>query len=225
MYAVLVTGGKQYRVAQGETLRVEKLEAEAGNEITFDNILMLGDSDGITIGDALKGASVTAKVVGHGRADKVRIIKFRRRKHHMKRQGHRQHYTEIEITGIAGGSKEKQSWHKEGRRFSRNGRDSNPKYLGVKIYGRPSTPATSSSASAAPSSTRAWQPAFAPRPHAVRVDRRHGGVLHQGPEERRTVRWSPKRKLRTMRAKAPAACGAFRLCWRASSSLHIPRAP
>ena len=102
MYAVLVTGGKQYRVAQGETLRVEKLEAEAGNEITFDNILMLGGSDGVTVGDALKGASVTAKVVGHGRADKVRIIKFRRRKHHMKRQGHRQHYTEIEITGING---------------------------------------------------------------------------------------------------------------------------
>jgi large subunit ribosomal protein L21 len=105
MYAVLVTGGKQYRVAQGEKLRVEKLEAEAGNEITFDNILLLGDSEGITVGDALKGASVTAKVVSHGRADKVRIIKFRRRKHHMKRQGHRQHYTEIEITGIAGGSK------------------------------------------------------------------------------------------------------------------------
>ncbi|MCW4454882.1 50S ribosomal protein L21 [Flavobacterium sp. MXW15] len=105
MYAVLVTGGKQYRVAQGETLRVEKLEVEAGNEIKFDNILMLGDSDGITVGDALKGATVTAKVVAHGRADKVRIIKFRRRKHHMKRQGHRQYYTEIEITGIAGGSK------------------------------------------------------------------------------------------------------------------------
>ncbi|WP_374011895.1 50S ribosomal protein L21 [Pseudoxanthomonas koreensis] len=103
MYAVLVTGGKQYRVAQGESLRVEKLEADAGSEIKFDNVLLLGDSDGIKVGDALKGASVTAKVVGHGRADKIRIIKFRRRKHHMKRQGHRQHYTEIEITGIAGG--------------------------------------------------------------------------------------------------------------------------
>lgn len=102
MYAVLVTGGKQYRVAQGETLRVEKFEAEPGSEVTFDDILMLGDSDGIKLGDALNGASVTAKVVGHGRADKVRIIKFRRRKHHMKRQGHRQHYTEIEITGIKG---------------------------------------------------------------------------------------------------------------------------
>ena len=103
MYAVMVTGGKQYRVAQGEKLRVEKLEVEEGNEITFDNILMLGDSDGIKVGDALNGATVTAKVVSHGRADKIRIIKFRRRKHHMKRQGHRQHYTEIEITGIAGG--------------------------------------------------------------------------------------------------------------------------
>lgn len=101
MYAVLVTGGKQYRVAQGETLRVEKLEAEPGSEVTFDDILMLGDSDGIKLGDALNGASVTAKVVGHGRADKVRIIKFRRRKHHMKRQGHRQWFTEVKITGIS----------------------------------------------------------------------------------------------------------------------------
>ena len=100
MYAVLVTGGKQYRVAQGETLRVEKLEADVGSEITFDNVLMLGDADGIKIGEAVKGATVTAKVVEQGRADKVRIIKFRRRKHHMKRQGHRQWFTEIKITGI-----------------------------------------------------------------------------------------------------------------------------
>ena len=105
MYAVLVTGGKQYRVAQGETLRVEKLEVEVGSEIKFDNILLLGDSDGIKIGDALSGASVTATVLSQGRADKVRIVKFRRRKHHRKQMGHRQHYTEIEITGIAGGSK------------------------------------------------------------------------------------------------------------------------
>ena len=103
MYAVLVTGGKQYRVMQGEKLRVEKLEVEEGSEIKFDNILLLGDSDGIKLGDALKGAIVGAKVVGHGRADKIRIVKFRRRKHHRKQMGHRQHYTEIEITGIAGG--------------------------------------------------------------------------------------------------------------------------
>ena len=105
MYAVLVTGGKQYRVMQGEKLRVELLEAEAGSEVKFDNVLMLGDGDGIKVGDALKGASVAATVRGHGRHDKVRIVKFRRRKHHRKQMGHRQHYTEIEITGIAGGSK------------------------------------------------------------------------------------------------------------------------
>ncbi|WP_132999378.1 50S ribosomal protein L21 [Luteimonas arsenica] len=105
MYAVLVTGGKQYRVMQGETLRVELIDVEAGKEITFDNVLMLGDSDGIKVGDALKGATVTATVKAHGRADKVRIVKFRRRKHHRKQMGHRQHYTEIEITGIAGGDK------------------------------------------------------------------------------------------------------------------------
>ena len=105
MYAVLVTGGKQYRVMQGETLRVEKLEVEAGSEIKFDDILMLGGSDGVNLGDALKGATVSAKVVGHGRADKVKIVKFRRRKHHRKQMGHRQYYTEIEITGIAGGKK------------------------------------------------------------------------------------------------------------------------
>lgn len=105
MYAVLVTGGKQYRVMEGETLRVELLEADVDSEITFDNVLMLGGSDGVKIGDALNGATVRAKVVGHGRADKVRIVKFRRRKHHRKQMGHRQHYTEIQITGIAGGAK------------------------------------------------------------------------------------------------------------------------
>lgn len=105
MYAVLVTGGKQYRVMEGEKLRVELLDVEAGSEVKFDNVLMLGGSDGVTIGDALKGAVVSATVVGHGRADKVKIVKFRRRKHHRKQMGHRQHYTEIQITGIAGGDK------------------------------------------------------------------------------------------------------------------------
>ena len=105
MYAVVVTGGKQYRVMKGETLRVELLEGDVDSEIRFDNVLMLGDGEGVKLGDALKGASVTARVVGHGRADKIRIVKFRRRKHHRKQMGHRQHYTEIEITGIAGGDK------------------------------------------------------------------------------------------------------------------------
>ena len=107
MYAVLVTGGKQYRVMQGETIRVEKLDTEAGKEIKFDQILMLGDGEGVKLGDALKGATVTANVKGHGRADKVRIVKFRRRKHHRKQMGHRQHYTEIEITGINGSGDKK----------------------------------------------------------------------------------------------------------------------
>ena len=107
MYAVLVTGGKQYRVMKGETLRVEKLDLDEGASVDFDNVLMLGDGEKVTLGDALKGALVSATVKSHGRADKVRIIKFRRRKHHMKQQGHRQHYTEIEITGITapGGKK------------------------------------------------------------------------------------------------------------------------
>ncbi len=103
MYAVIVTGGKQYRVAQGETLRVEKLEADVGAAVTFDQVLLVGSGEGIKVGAPhVAGASVAAKVVKHGRLDKVRIIKFRRRKHHMKQQGHRQHFTEIEITGISG---------------------------------------------------------------------------------------------------------------------------
>ena len=102
MYAVVVTGGKQYRVMKGETMRVEKLEADVGAEVKMDQVLMLGDGEKISLGDALKNAVVTATVKGHGRADKVRIVKFRRRKHHRKQMGHRQHYTEIEITGISG---------------------------------------------------------------------------------------------------------------------------
>ena len=102
MYAVIKTGGKQYRVMQGETLRVEKLEAEVGAAVTFDQVLLVGEGDGITVGTPLvKGASVAATVKAQGRGDKVRIIKFRRRKHHMKQQGHRQYYTEVEITSIS----------------------------------------------------------------------------------------------------------------------------
>jgi large subunit ribosomal protein L21 len=104
MYAVIKTGGKQYRVMQGETLRVEKLDAEVGAAISFDEVLLIGEGEGITVGAPLvPGARVAAKVKAHGRADKVRIIKFRRRKHHMKQMGHRQHYTEVEITGISRG--------------------------------------------------------------------------------------------------------------------------
>ena len=102
MYAVIKTGGKQYRVMQGETLRVEKIEADVGAAITFDQVLLVGAGEGIKMGSPLvAGASVAATVKAHGRADKIRIIKFRRRKHHQKQMGHRQHYTEVEITGIS----------------------------------------------------------------------------------------------------------------------------
>jgi large subunit ribosomal protein L21 len=103
MYAVFVTGGRQFRAVPGEVLRVEKLEAEVGAAIEIDRVLMIGDGDSVRIGTpVLEGAKVSAKVRGHGRADKIRIVKFRRRKHHRKQMGHRQHYTEIEITGITG---------------------------------------------------------------------------------------------------------------------------
>ena len=103
MYAVIITGGKQYRVMEGETLRVEKLDADVDSTIEFGHVLLLGNGDKVTVGaPAVDGAKVTATVKGHGRHEKIRIIKFRRRKHHKKQMGHRQHYTEIQITGIAG---------------------------------------------------------------------------------------------------------------------------
>ncbi len=101
MYAVIVTGGKQYKVTEGEFLKVEKLELAAGEALTFDRVLLVGNGDDVTIGaPVVEGAKVSAEVVSQGRHDKVTIIKFRRRKHHMKRQGHRQWFTEIKITGI-----------------------------------------------------------------------------------------------------------------------------
>jgi large subunit ribosomal protein L21 len=102
MYAVIMTGGKQYRVSQGDKVRVEKLDAAEGESIELDKVLMVVDGDDIKIGKpVLEGGKVTAEVKAHGRGDKVEIIKFRRRKHHMKRQGHRQAFTELEITGIS----------------------------------------------------------------------------------------------------------------------------
>jgi large subunit ribosomal protein L21 len=102
MYAVVSTGGKQYKVAAGEVCRVEKLDAEAGAAVELDKVLMIADDDNINIGAPyIEGGKVTAVVRSHGRADKIEIMKFRRRKHHQKRTGHRQHYTEIEITGIS----------------------------------------------------------------------------------------------------------------------------
>lgn len=103
MYAVIVSGGKQHRVSEGEVLKLEKIEVETGASVEFDRVLLIADGDKVKIGEPeLSGAMVTAEVVSHGRHDKVRIIKFKRRKHHMKRMGHRQWYTEVKITGIKG---------------------------------------------------------------------------------------------------------------------------
>ena len=102
MYAVIVTGGKQYRVGQGDKVRVEKLDAAEGDSVEIDQVLMVVDGDDVKIGaPLLDGGKVTAEVTAQGRGEKVDILKFRRRKHHMKRQGHRQAYTELKITGIS----------------------------------------------------------------------------------------------------------------------------
>lgn len=102
MYAVIVSGGKQHRVAEGEVLRVEKLQAEAGSSIDFDKVLLVANDEDVKIGaPVVDGAKVTAEVVSHGRGKKVHIMKFKRRKHHMKRMGHRQWFTEIKITAIS----------------------------------------------------------------------------------------------------------------------------
>ena len=103
MYAVIKTGGKQYRVTEGETLKVEKLDVEEGAAVEFDQVLMIADGDRIQVGAPyVEGARVTATVQTQGRGPKVRIIKFRRRKHYRKTQGHRQSYTELKIGGISG---------------------------------------------------------------------------------------------------------------------------
>ena len=102
MYAVFQTGGKQYRAKQGDVLKIEKLELEAGSDVAFDHVMMLGEGDDVKVGTPnLAGAVVSGKVLSQGRADKVHIVKFRRRKHFRKQQGHRQYYTEVEITAIS----------------------------------------------------------------------------------------------------------------------------
>ncbi len=104
MYAVIKTGGKQYRVSEGDTLRVESLQAEAGSDVTLDEVLMVGNGESVTVGAPLvANASVSAQVVEHSRARKVRIVKFKRRKHYRRQMGHRQNYTEVRITGISAG--------------------------------------------------------------------------------------------------------------------------
>ncbi|HEV6966592.1 MULTISPECIES: 50S ribosomal protein L21 [Roseateles] len=103
MYAVIKTGGKQYKVAAGEKIKVELLDAEVGAEVTLDQVLAVGNGSELKIGAPLvAGATVSAKVVSHGKHDKVRIFKLRRRKHYKKSQGHRQNFTELEISAVNG---------------------------------------------------------------------------------------------------------------------------
>ena len=102
MYAVIQTGGKQYRVTKGETIKVEILPGDVGSHVVLDKVLMLADGDKLQLGrPLLNGASVKGTIVSHGRGDKIRIFKMRRRKHYRKTQGHRQNYTEIQISGIS----------------------------------------------------------------------------------------------------------------------------
>ena len=102
MYAVIKTGGKQYRVAKGETLKIESVAGDVGSPVVLDKVLMVGEGDKVTVGKPLiSGASVKATIVSHGRGDKVKIFKMKRRKHYQKHQGHRQNYTEIRIDGIS----------------------------------------------------------------------------------------------------------------------------
>jgi large subunit ribosomal protein L21 len=103
MYAVIKAGGKQYRVSTGEKLRLERIDAEVGAEVQLSDVLLVGSGDSVKVGTPLvTGVSVTGKIMSHGRGEKVHIFKLRRRKHYQKRQGHRQSYTEVQITAING---------------------------------------------------------------------------------------------------------------------------
>jgi len=106
MYAVIASGGKQYRVEEGQVINLELLDGEVGKSVNFDKILMIADGEKINVGKPyIEGAKVAAEVLEHGRAKKINILKFKRRKHHMKRQGHRQGFTQVKITSIAGKGK------------------------------------------------------------------------------------------------------------------------
>ena len=104
MYAVIKSGGKQYRVEAGKPVRIESLAADVGTSVAFDEVLLVGSGDGVKIGaPLLSGAKVKGTVLAHGRGEKVRIFKLRRRKHYQKSQGHRQNYTEVRIDDIVQG--------------------------------------------------------------------------------------------------------------------------
>ena len=108
MYAVIESGGKQHRVEEGEILRLEKLDAAAGDKLKFDKILLVGEGESVKIGKPyVKGSQVTAEVVKEGRGGKIKIVKFHRRKHYKRQQGHRQWFTEVKIIGIKAEAKAK----------------------------------------------------------------------------------------------------------------------
>ncbi|MCY3819949.1 MAG: 50S ribosomal protein L21 [Gammaproteobacteria bacterium] len=101
MFAVFESGGKQHRVSEGDVVRLERVSGEPGQSVEFDRVLMVSEGDDVTVGTPyVEGGKVTAEVVDQGRADKVRVIKFKRRKNYLRRAGHRQQYTEVRITGI-----------------------------------------------------------------------------------------------------------------------------
>jgi large subunit ribosomal protein L21 len=103
MYAVIATGGKQYRVSEGTVLKIEKLEAEPGANVEFDKVLLVANGDKVSLGAPhIAGAKVIGTVQSHGKSDKVTIVKFRRRKHYLRQGTHRQQYTEVKVTSIAG---------------------------------------------------------------------------------------------------------------------------
>ena len=103
MYAVIATGGKQYRVEEGSSLKIEKLDAEAGSTVEFDNVLLIGEGANVKMGKPLiKGGKVTATVEAQGRRPKVEVVKFKRRQGYKRQKGHRQHFTQVKITGISG---------------------------------------------------------------------------------------------------------------------------
>ncbi len=103
MYAVIVSGGKQYRVEEGDTLKLESLPEDIGTTVNFDEVLLVGEGESVKVGAPfVKGSKVTAEIISKGRHKKIHIVKFRRRKHHEKWQGHRQDYTEIKIKQIVG---------------------------------------------------------------------------------------------------------------------------
>ena len=104
MYAVIKSGGKQYRVAEGDLLRVEKINAEAGETVSFDEVLLVADGDDVKVGTPrLESGAVSAEVVSQSRARKIEVVKFKRRQDYQRHYGHRQHYTEVRITGIQAG--------------------------------------------------------------------------------------------------------------------------